>query len=229
MDPFVRLDQAEQQGAIPKAIAKKTRSRVAYLTAAVQRVEHASGLPYPPYYIEPVLPVSGSGVEFGQMGVLFARVIPTTVTGSLSIIVQFTAALVALGSKGTIEAVTAHEFTHYVDLVRRVSKTNLLSDERSSTLFESGHADPERTVPPKLLFNDKALVGLISRKFKGGLTDEKLNKVVEEKWIAKGLPMRSVGPDENVARVDMASVAKTSFDPRVLQKISQMEDKMMTP
>jgi hypothetical protein len=229
VDPLVRLDQAEQQGTIPRAIAKKTRDKVAYLTKAVQRVERASGLPYPPYYVEPVLPVSGSGAEFGQLGVLFARVIPTTVTGSLSIIVQFTAALVAFGTKGTIEAVTAHEFTHYVDLVRRVSRTNLLSDERSSTLFESGHADPERTVPPKLLFGDRALVALISRKFKGGLTDEKLNKLVEEKWIAKNLPLRSVGPDENIARVDMASIAKTKFDPRVLQKISQMEEKMMTP
>ena len=225
----MRLDQAEQRGAISKAIAKKTRDRMGYLGAAVQRVERASSLSYPPYYVEPVLPVSRSGAEFGQLGVLFARVIPTTVTGSLSIIVQFTAALVVLGSKGTIEAVAAHEFTHYVDLVRRVSQTNLLSDERSSTLFESGHADPERTVPPKLLFNDKALVGLVGRKFKGGLTDERLNKLVEEKWIAKGLPMRSVGPDENVARVDMASVVKTNFDPRVLQKISQMEGKMITP
>jgi hypothetical protein len=225
----VRLDQAERQGAIPKALAKRTRARTAYLTGAVQRVERASGLPYPPYYIEPVLPVSRSGVELGQMGVLFARVIPTTVTGTLSIIVQFTAALVAFGSKGTIVAVTAHEFTHYVDLVRRVTRTSLVSDERASTLFESTYSDPERTVPPRLLFSDKSLVSLISRKFKGGLTDERLNRLVGDKWIGKNLPLRLVGLEENVARVDIESLLKTSFDPRVLQKISQLEEKMAMP
>ena len=220
------MDQAEQQGAIPKTIAKKTRDRVVYLTAAVRRVERASGLRYPPFYIEPVLPVSRSGAEFGQLGVLFARVIPTTVTGSLSIIVQFTAALVAFGSKGTLEAVTAHEFTHYVDLVRRLGTVNVASDEQATTLYEASFADSERTVPPRLLYSEKALVALISRKFKDGLHDPALNKKVGDSWIAKDLPIRWVGPEENVVRLGMGVVAAAKFDPAVLARVAEMQEKM---
>lgn len=228
MDPLVLLDQAERQGKIPKPLAKKVHSRLKYLVGAVQRVEKASGLSYPPYYVEPALPVSRSGVEFGQMGVLYARVIPTTATGSLTILVQFTAALLAFGSKGTIEAVAAHEFTHYVDLVRRLSRTDVLSDERSSTLFEAAYADSEKTVPPKLLFTDKPLVGLVNRKFKQELVDERLNQQVGDKWIAKNLPMRMVAPEENVVSVGVGAVLRTSFDPGVLTKVAEIQEKMKT-
>jgi hypothetical protein len=226
VDPLVLLDQAESQGKVSKAMARKVRSRMSYLTAAVARVERASGLKYPPYYVDPVLPLARSGVEYGQTGVYFARVVPTTATGKLSILVQFTAALVAFASKGTLEAVAAHEFTHYVDLVRRVSSGSMLSDERATTLFESSYADVERTVSPSLIFSEKSLVNLVKRKFRDGLSDEMLNRKVNEGWIAKKMPVRVAAPDENVAKIPMASVAGTAFDPEVLRRISVIEEKV---
>jgi hypothetical protein len=225
VDPLVLLDQAVAQEKIPRAIAKKVRLKMHTVEGAVSRVEAASGLRYPPYYIEPILPVSKGGGEYGQMGVLFARVIPMTVTGSLLILVQFTAALVAYGTKATIEAVAAHEFTHYVDLVRRLSTTNVSSDEAATTLYEASFADAERTVPPKLLFKEKPLVALVSRKFKNDLTDPALSKKVEGSWIAKNLPIRFVGLEENRVRVQMGVVAGTKFDPAVLSKLAEMQQK----
>jgi hypothetical protein len=226
VDPLVVLNQAEAQGKIPKGIAKKVRTRMTYLAGAVARVERASGLRYPPYYVEPVLPLSRAGAEYGLTGVLFARVIPTTVTGTLSILVQFTAALVAFAPKGTLEAVAAHEFTHYVDLVRRLSQTNLVSDERATTLFEATYADSERTVPPSLIFSEKSLASLVKRKFKDGLNDPSLNKKVDEAWIAKNLPVRTASIDENVLRIGIDKAAAAKFDQALLQRISQIESKM---
>jgi hypothetical protein len=226
MDPLILLDQAVAQEKVPRALAKKVRQRMGILQAGVDRVEKASGLRYPPYYIEPILPVSKGGGAYGQMGVLFARVIPTTVTGSLVILVQFTAALVAYGTKGVIEAVAAHEFTHYVDLVRRLGTTDVTSDEQATTLYEASFADSERTVPPKLLFSEKALVALLTRKFKDGLQDQALNKKVGDSWIAKDLPIRWVGPEENVVRLGMGVVASATFDPAVLSKVAEIQEKM---
>ena len=228
MDPLILLDQAVAQEKVPRALAKKVRLKMRYVQGAVSRVEKASGLRYPLYYVEPTLPVSKGGGEYGQMGVLFARVIPTTSTGGLIILVQFTAALVAYGTKGTIEAVAAHEFTHYVDLVRRLSTSNVLSDEVATTLYEASFADAERTVPPKLLFSDRALVALISRKFKNDLTDPALNKKVGDSWIAKNLPIRWVGPDENRVRLQMGVVAGTKFDPAVLARVAELQQKART-
>jgi hypothetical protein len=226
VDPLILLDQAVAQEKIPRALAKKVRLRMDIVQQAVERVEKASGLRYPQYYIEPTLPVSRGGGEYGQMGIFFARIIPTTVMRSLAILVQFTAALVAYGTKGTLEAVAAHEFTHYVELVRKLASSNIVSDEVVTSLYEASFADSERTVPAKLLFSDKALVGLITRKFKPELSDSALSRKVSESWIAKNLPIRWVGPEANRVKLEMSVIAGTKFDPEVVRKASEIEEKM---
>ena len=229
MDPFVLLDQSVSQGLLKPAMAKKVKERSKYLTAGVARVERASGLKYPPYYVEPSMPLATTSVEFGSVGALYARVIPAKFEGRVSIIVQFTAPLLAFGLKGTIEAVAAHEFTHYVDLVRRFSRMQVTSDERVSTLFESGYADEGRVVAPSLLFaGDKKLAALVNKKFRGGLSDEKLNEKVAKSWIEKGLPTRRVAPEENIVNVGIDLIANTKFDPMVLAKINEMEVRLPT-
>ncbi len=223
-DPFVVLDKSVAQGKLKPALAAKVKGRGKYLLGAGARVEKATGLRYPPYYVEPTLPLAVTSAEYGSMGAFFARVIPTAFEGRLSIIVQFTAPLVLFGAKGTVEAVAAHEFTHYVDLVRRLSRTTILSDERVSTLFEAGYADEERVVSPSKVFaNDRPLAKLVERKFTPNLTDEKLDEKVGKSWIAKGLPTRRVTTEENNVRLDMAMVARTAFDPSLLERIRAME------
>ena len=223
MDPFVLVDQAVAQGRLPQSISKALRKKSRYLFEAIQRVERATLLKYPPFYVEPSLPVATSSVEFGSAGILYSRVIPTNTNDGVVILVQFTAPLLLYGTKGTIEAVAAHEFTHYVDLVRRLSRMAVTSDEESGTLFESGYADAERTVDPKLLFSEKSLVTLLKRKFKENLVDESLNAKVTTRWLEKGLPSRAVSPSENVVRLKVVAVAATRFDSSVLKRISTIE------
>ena len=225
MDPLILLDQAVAQEKVPRAVAKKVRLHMKLVQGAVLRVEKASGLRYPPYYVEPSLPVSKTGAEYGQMGLLFARVIPTTATGNLVILIQFSAALVAYGTKGTIEAVAAHEFTHYVDLVRRITTGEITSDERTTTLFQASFEDAGRTVPPKLLFSDRSLVGLITRKFKDALNDPALSKKVGDQWVAKNLPIHWVVPEENVVKIPMEVAAAARFDPALLARVEGLKEK----
>jgi hypothetical protein len=223
-DPFVLMDQFVAQGRLKAALVAKAKVRASYLFGAVGRVERASGLRYPPFYVEPTLPLAITSLEYGSVGAFFARVIPTAFEGRISIIVQFTAALVLFGTKGTVEAVTAHEFTHYVDLVRRLSKMSIISEERVSTLFEAGYADEERVVSPSKVFaKDKPLAKLVEKKFTPNLTDPKLDEKTSKAWIAKGLPTRRVTTEENNARLDMAMVARTRFDPSLLERIAAME------
>ncbi len=223
-DPFVLMDQFVAQGKLKPALVAKVKARGSYLLGAVGRVERASGLRYPPYYVEPTLPLAVTSVEYGSVGAFFARVIPAAFEWKISIIVQFTAPLLLFGTKGTIEAVAAHEFTHYVDLVRRLSNMSITSEERVSTLFEAGYADEERVVSPSKVFaKDKPLAKLVERKFRPNLIDEKLHEKVSKGWIAKGLPTRRVTTEENNVRLDMAMVARTTFDPSLLESIRAME------
>jgi len=217
-DPFVVLDKSVAQGKLKPALAAKVKARGKYLAGAVARVEKATGLRYPPFYVEPTLPLAVTSAEYGSMGAFFARVIPTAFEGRLSIIVQFTAPLVLFGGKGTVEAVAAHEFTHYVDLVRRLSRTTILSDERVSTLFEAGHADEGRVAnPAKVFAKDRPLAALVKRKFTPNLNDPRLDAKVSAKWIEAGLPTRRVVPEENTVRLDSQTVAGASFDPVLLE------------
>ena len=224
MDPFFLLDKAAAQGAISPALAKRVRSKSKTLEGSVKRVERAANLKYPPYYVEPSLPVAATTVEYGSIGALFARVIPATFEGRLSIIVQFTAPLVLFGLKSTVDAVAAHEFTHYVDLVRRFSRMQVTSDERVSTLFEAEYADEERVVDPSRIFkSDRPLASLVKRKFSAGLVDEKLNEKVASGWIEKGLPTRRVSTEENTVSVGVGAIAQAAFDPMLLMKIEELE------
>jgi len=224
LDPFFLLDKAAAQGAISPALAKRVRSKSKTLEGSVKRVERAANLKYPPYYVEPSLPVAATTVEYGSIGALFARVIPATFEGRLSIIVQFTAPLVLFGLKSTVDAVAAHEFTHYVDLVRRFSRMQVTSDERVSTLFEAEYADEERVVDPSRIFkSDRPLASLVKRKFSAGLVDEKLNEKVASGWIEKGLRTRGVSTEENTVNVGVGVIAQTAFDPMLLMKIEELE------
>ncbi len=223
-DPFVLVDQFAAQGKLKPALVAKIKAKRDYLLGAVARVEKATGLRYPPYYVEPTLPLAVTSVEYGSVGAFFARVIPTAFEGRISIIVQFTAPLLLFGTKVTLQAVAAHEFTHYVDLVRRLSKTDLVSDERVSTLYEAGYADEERVVSPSKVFaRDKPLARLVEKRFTPNLTDPKLDDKVSKGWVSKGLPTRRVATEENNARLDMAMVARTRFDPSLLERIAAME------
>ncbi len=225
-DPFVLISQLAAQGKIKPALATKIKGRGKYLLGAVQRVEKAAGIRYPPYYVEPTLPLAVTSVEYGSVGALFARVIPATYEGKLSILVQFTAPLILHGAKGTIEAVAAHEFTHYVDLVRRLSRMSVVSDERVSTLFEAGYADEERVVDPAKVFTkDKALAKLVARKFTPNLTDAKLDEKVSKSWIEKGLPTRRVTTEDNNVMLNSANIARATFDPAVLERIRELESR----
>jgi hypothetical protein len=225
-DPFVLLDQFAEKGKIKPALAIKIRGRGRYLFGAVKRVEEAASLRYPPYYVDPTLPLAMTSVEYGSVGALFARVIPATYEGKLSIIVQFTAPLLLFAAKGTIEAVAAHEFTHYVDLVRRLSRMGIVSDERVGTLFEAGYADEERVVDPAKVFTkDRPLSKLVQKKFTPNLTDPKLDEKVSKSWIEKGLPTRRTATEDNNVMLNSASVASATFDPLVLERIRTLESR----
>ena len=152
MDPLQRFNDINIRNKIPKSIFSKITKRMQYVEEGVKRIELISGIKYPQYYIEPILPISITSLEVGKYGALFARTIPTTTIQGVTIIVQLSAALIVFGNKGTIHGILAHEFLHYFEFVRRFTKMNNLSDEIVDTIFESQYADAERLYKPNLIF-----------------------------------------------------------------------------
>ena len=225
MKPLLKVEEAERTGKLPLSIIKKIKNRIKFVEDGISKIESISGLNYPSYYIEPILSLSSSQIEAYQIGVLYARTIPIETFSGLQILVQISAPLVIFGLKTTIRAVLAHEFLHYIELVRRFKKIDIVSDSLSTSLFESLYSDNEKLFKPKLIFKDRRLVKLINEKFTNGLNDKKLHDKTLREWIEKGLPTTNISPNSNIIRVPVKLIVNMEIDPLLKLKLEELERK----
>jgi hypothetical protein len=226
LDPLLKVHEAKKNGIIPDKVHSLVVKRFALILEGIARIEKASGINFPIAYVEPSVVVSHPSTGSFDYGILFARTIPVITNDKLNIIIQITAPLVAYGLKGTIHAILAHEFLHYLELIRKISKMDIVSDELSGNLFESSYSDSTRLSEPRAVFDDKTLLLHITKKFPEGFRDYKLEDKVMKLWIEKKLPVTNITMDTNIAKIPAAIIANTSVDPVLLKKLDQIEEKV---
>jgi len=226
LDPLRKVHEAHKTGLLPDKIHSLIVDRFVVTLAGIDRIEKASGINFPLAYIEPSIVTSHPNTGSFDYGILFARTIPVISNDKLEIIIQITAPLVAYGLKGTIHAILAHEFLHYLELVRRISEMDIVSDEISSNLFESVYADSTRLFDPRAVFNDKTLLLHITKKFPEGFRDYKLEDKVLKLWIEMKLPTINMALDTNVIKIPAEILANTKIDPILLQKLERLKEKV---
>lgn len=224
MDPLLKVHEALKSGILPDKVHSLIVERFPIVLEGIGRIEKASGINFPLAYIEPSVVMSQPSGSF-DYGIFFARTIPVVANQKVEIIIQITAPLVAYGLKGTIHAILAHEFLHYLELVKRMSKMEIVSDEVSSNLFESMYADTTRLFEPRAVFNDKTLLLHITKKFPEGFRDYKLEDKVIKNWINKKLPAINIALDRNTVKIPADVLAKTRIDPTMVQKLGQIEQR----
>ena len=224
MDQLQRVYEAFTNNLIPKDIFELINSRFSLVLEGIARIEKASGIKFPISYVEPSIIVS-SGTNSFDYGILFARTIPIFSNNSSQVIIQISAPLVAFGLKGTIHAILAHEFLHYLELISRISKMNIISDEISGNLFENIYSDYTRLLEPQSVFDDKTLLQHIIKKFPSGFRDYKLENKSVELWIEKNLPISKINLDSNNVKLTVKSISKLKMDPALLKKLEQIQIK----
>ncbi|MGD0329382.1 MAG: hypothetical protein ABSB40_02920 [Nitrososphaeria archaeon] len=223
MNRLFRFEDPKIRELFDGRFLKSIYKRVEVLDSCVKEVEVCANLKYPDYYIEPILPIytgSSSGIA-----VYYARTLPYSTPSGLDIVIQLTAALISYGSKSSLKTVLAHEFLHYLDLVRRMSKFEILSDEISASTFEAMYSDLERTVKPEYVYSDKNLIRSIKKKFVDGFEDKSLKEKTLDRWINKRKPVVELPPEENVVRIPVNMVLTVKFDPILLLRIRDLEKK----
>ncbi len=225
MDPLIKIKEAYNNGIIPEKNYLLIKERFPIVVEGINRIEKASGLKYPIAYVEPSIVVSSPDPNSYQYGIIFARTIPLTIDNKLQVVIQISAPLVAYGLKGTIHAILAHEFLHFLELIRKVSKMELLSDEISGNLFENIYADETRLFESRAVFNDRTLLLHITKKFPAGFRDYKLEDKVLKFWIEKNLPKTNISLDTNIVKISAESFAKIKLNPTFLKKLDELEQK----
>jgi len=223
LDPLVRFRDAHSSGLIPDDVYDLTIKRFPITVAGIDRIEKASGIQYPVAYVEPSLVLSSSNSY--EYGILFARTIPVLFEEKFQVVIQISAPLIAYGLKGTIHAILAHEFLHFLELIRKISKMELLSDEISGNLFENIYSDEARLFEPKVVFKDRTLLNHITKKFPAGFRDYKLEDKVMKFWADRNLPKSNVSLDVNNVKLSAESLSNIKFDPNFISKIEQLEKK----
>lgn len=223
MDPLIKIKEAYLKGILPDDVFDLVMKRFPLVVSGIDRIESASGINYPIAYVDPSLVISSSSSY--DYGILFARTIPLIFENKLQVVIQISAPLVAYGLKGTIHAILAHEFLHYLDLIKKVSKMELLSDEISGNLFENVYADSTRLFEPRAVFNDKTLLLHITKKFPAGFKDYKLEDKTVKFWIKKNLPSTNITMDTNIIKLSTEALAKIKLDPILLKKMKELEEK----
>ena len=224
-DPLYKVHPALGTRAISQKVYDLIIKRYPLVSEGIARIEAASGLRYPYFYVEPSLVVSTSAAEYTHMGIFFARTIPIVGDDKLlRVVVQITAPLIAYGLKGTIHAILAHEFMHYLELVSRITKMRVISDEVSGTLFEGRYADAGKLLEERAVFkSDPTLIKHITTRFPEGFRDFKLEDKVIKLWMDKGLATTNVPIDANVIKIPIEAMASLQVDPAVKEKIAEFE------
>jgi hypothetical protein len=224
MNPLQKLSESLQNGIIPKTTFELIQKRFSLVNDGIMRIEKASSIKYPIVYVEPSIIVSGNANSL-DMGILYARTIPLIVNDSIHVVIQISAPLVAYGLKGTIHAILAHEFLHYLELVTRLSKNELISDEISSNLFENVYSDNTRLLEPRSVFNDNTLISHITKKFPSGFRDYKLEDKVIKFWIKQKLPAFKISLDTNTVKLNATQLSNLKFDELLLQQLEIIKTK----
>ena len=223
MDPLIKVKEAHLKGILPDDVFDLVMKRFPLVVSGIDRIESASGINYPIAYVDPSIVISSSSSY--DYGILFARTIPLIFENQLQVVIQISAPLVGYGLKGTIHAILAHEFLHYLYLIKKVSKMELLSDEISGNLFENVYADSTRLFEPRAVFNDKTLLLHITKKFPAGFKDYKLEDKTVKFWIKKNLPSTNITMDTNIIKLSTEALAKIKLDPILIRKMNELEEK----
>ena len=219
------MKEAHLTGSIPDDVYDLVVKRFPITVDGINRIEKASGIRYPTAYVEPSIVISSPNPNSYEFGILFARTIPIFFDDKFHVVIQISAPLVAYGLKGTIHAILAHEFLHFLELIRKISKMDLLSDEITGNLFESVYADETRLFEPKVVFKDRTLLDHITKRFPAGFRDHKLEDKVMKFWLEKNLPKINISLDANTVKLSAESLSKIKLDPVFLHRIDQLEQK----
>ena len=223
----MRFKDAHSKGIISDDMYDLVVKRFPIVVAGINRIEKASGIRYPVAYVEPSLVISSPNPNSYEYGILFARTIPVLFDEKFQVVIQISAPLIAYGLKGTIHAILAHEFLHFIELIRKISKMDLLSDEISGNLFENVYSDETRLFEPRVVFKDRTLLNHITKKFPAGFRDYKLEDKVTKFWTDKNLPKSNISLDANNVKLSAESLSKIKLSPAFLSKIESLHEKSL--
>ena len=223
IDPLALVKQYLLDKKIDERTYELIIDKMRVVEEGIKRIERKTSIDYPNYFIEPNLLVATSDIEYQQYSILYARTIPfCTTENRIKIVIQLSAPLVMYGLKGTLHAVLAHEFLHYLNILKNIINLEVTSDNISDTLYENSFSDNERTLDlTKVFRRDIYLQNVVNKKFVNGFNDSNLDKKAESFWIKKKLPIQKIMIGDNFIKLPFSALANTIVEDSLKNEISK--------
>ena len=223
IDPLALVKQYLLDKKIDERTYELIIDKMSVVEDGIKRIERKTSIDYPNYFIEPNLLVATSDIEYQQYSILYARTIPfCTTENRIKIVIQLSAPLVMYGLKGTLHAVLAHEFLHYLNILKNIINLEVTSDNVSDTLYENSFSDNERTLDlTKVFRRDIYLQNVVNKKFVNGFNDSNLDKKAESFWIKKKLPIQKIMIGDNFIKLPFSALANTIVEDSLKNEISK--------
>ena len=222
-DPLVLIKKYLNEKRLDDRTYDLIIGRMNVIEEGIERIKRITSIDYPFYFVEPNLLVATSEIEYQQYSILYARTIPyCTPENKIRIFIQLSAPLIMYGLKGTIHAVLAHEFLHYLNILKNIINLDVSSDNISDTLYENSFTDNEKTLDLNKVFKgDTYLQKLVNKKFVNGFNDLKLDKKTELLWIKKNLPIQKIMIGDNFIKLPFSALANTIVEDSIKNEISK--------
>ena len=223
IDPLALVKQYLLDKKIDERTYELIIDKMSVVEDGIKRIKRKTSIDYPNYFVEPNLLVATSDIEYQQYSILYARTIPfCTTENRIKIVIQLSAPLVMYGLKGTLHAVLAHEFLHYLNILKNIINLEVTSDNISDTLYENSFSDNERTLDlTKVFRRDIYLQNVVNKKFVNGFNDSNLDKKAESFWIKKKLPIQKIMIGDNFIKLPFSALANTVVDDSLKNEISK--------
>jgi len=216
-----QLLKAVEQGLLPFELVKSVESRLPLLSKAIERVEKASSLQYPPVEISPILKVLHfPSVEFMASAVYAYLDLLERSTGEYQLAVVFSAPLVLYAKEETLAACAAHEFLHYVYFTLKLYEAKYFDLSIQSVVAPEVYEafdDQSLVNPIEWLQGDQELIQLLQEVFNGSIHDNALEEATTTQWIEQGLPVLNIAADEHKLRVPISALESIQLDQKVLE------------
>lgn len=223
IDPLFKVKMAFDKKLIDKRVFDLISKRKKIADDGILKIKKLTDLDYPPYFIDPTLTIATSPLEYEQFSILYARTIPfSTNENKVKVFIQLSAPLLIYGLKGTIIAILAHEFLHYLEILKRIINVEIISDNINNSLFENEFTDNERLFNHSKIFKkDRYLLKTINMKFQNGFCDDNLNKKTIKFWIEKKLPVEKILIENNYTKIPFLAITNTNIDDSIKEKIME--------
>jgi hypothetical protein len=226
LDPLYKVKLAYLDNQISNKLYNLIFKGFAIVKEGICRIEYSTNIKFPFFYIEPNLIVSYSSLDLAEYGILFARTIPILdLEDKLNIIIQVMAPLLAYGTKSSIYAILGHEFLHYLHLLSKIIRMEIVSDTQSNNFYEYVYEDLNHLVDPNKIFhNDKILLKSIKNKFEHGFKDSPLENRVVQKWVNVGLPIKIIKLEDNNIKIPVEYILNFSPNSELREKLASLEE-----